>query len=266
MLRHIPDAMQAQLSAWLRPAITGLTRDALAARPASALDAAAAQRLGIEVVGGAPLILVSDPARPVGRVRILVHGEGNVIAFDNRAWSGTCVASLRVLGSGSLILLDDIRDGYVQINDLLLRSHRQLLYWGAGASAVGVSIELEGEERSCVIGDDALISNDVWIRNYDMHAIHDLLSGAQINRPPCDCVLERHVWLGQAALLLACERVGMGSIVGARALVKGFLPPCVVAAGTPAKVLRDNISWGRSSLGMTDAERAGIGLAPPGRG
>ena len=153
----------------------------------------------------------------------------------------------------------------MQLDSVLLRSHHQLLFWGAGASAVGLSIEMEGEGRSCIIGDDALISNEVWIRNYDMHAIHDLANGAQINRPPCDVVLERHVWLGQGALLLHCERVGMGSIVGARAMAKGFVPPHAVAAGVPARILRNGISWGRSANGMTEAERISIGLPPPAR-
>jgi len=143
-----------------------------------------------------------------------------------------------------------------------MRSSGQVLFWGSGATAVGISIEIEGNGRSCVIGDDALISNDVWIRNYDMHAMHDLATGAQINRPPCDTLLERHVWLGQDTLLLHCEQIGMGTIIGARALVKGRFPPRVVVTGTPGRVVREGISWGRSADGMTNAERAAIGVPP----
>ena len=264
MWPYVSDAMALQVRGWLRPEITGLDPDALAVRGYIALDATDPQlgRLGIEVVGGAPLILVTDLDRRIGQIRILAGGADNVIAIDNAAWRGTCVASIRMLGSGSLVMLNDIADGYVQINEMLLRSSNQLVFWGIGATSVGISVELEGDGRSCVIGDDALISNDVWIRNYDMHAIHDLQSGAQINRQPCDTVLERHVWLGQDALLLNCERIGMGSIVGARALVKGFVPNLTVAAGAPARMLREGISWGRSSLGMTDDERRSLGLPP----
>jgi hypothetical protein len=262
MLPHISETMAARLNGWLRPEITDLQPGLLAARGYIALDATDPQlrQIGIEVVGGAPVVLVTDLERPVGQLRLLAGGEGNVLAIDNAAWRGTCIASIRMLGTGGLVMLNDIADGFVKINELLLRSNGQLVFWGIGASAVGVSIELEGNTRCCVIGDDALISNDVWIRNYDMHAIHDVNSGAQINRPPCDTVLERHVWLGQDALLLCCERVGMGSIVGAKALVKGFVPSLTVAGGAPARMLREGISWGRSSHGMTDAERLSIGL------
>jgi acetyltransferase-like isoleucine patch superfamily enzyme len=111
-----------------------------------------------------------------------------------------------------------------------------------------------------VVGDDALISGGVWVRNYDMHALHDLRSGALISRPPVDTVIELHVWLGQDALLLNTERVGMGAIVGARALVKGHVPPRVAVAGTPARVIREGVSWGRNTYGMTGAERLAIGV------
>ena len=254
--------MTAQLRGWLRPEITDIGDAVMAARGYIALDAAdpLLRQLGIEVVGGAPDVLVTDMERPVGQIRVLAGGEGNVVALDNASWEGRCVASIRMMGHRGLFVLNDCGEGFVQIDEMLLRSDDQLVFWGAGATAVGVSIELEGSGRSCVIGDDALISNHVWIRNYDMHAIHDLRSGAQINRAPCDTVLERHVWLGQDALLLSCERVGRGSIVGARALVKGFVPDLSVAAGVPARVVRQGISWGRSSLGMTADERARLGL------
>ena len=61
-------------------------------------------------------------------------------------------------------------------------------------------------------------------------------------------------------MLLSCERVGTGAIVGARAFVKGVLPPRVVAVGTPARVIRESVSWGRNTYGMSDAERLSIGL------
>jgi acetyltransferase-like isoleucine patch superfamily enzyme len=100
----------------------------------------------------------------------------------------------------------------------------------------------------------------VWLRNYDMHAMHDLRTGARISRPPLDTVIERHVWLGQDALLLNCACVGKGSIIGARSVVKGVVPQRVVAAGTPARVVREGVSWGRHPYGMSGAERMSIGL------
>jgi acetyltransferase-like isoleucine patch superfamily enzyme len=105
------------------------------------------------------------------------------------------------------------------------------------------------------IGDDALISSDVWIRNHDMHAIVDLRSGHRVDRAPVDVIVERHVWIGQNAMLLNCQRVGAGAIVGAQSLVKNTVAGCVAVGGVPARLLRSEVSWGRDAVGMTEAER-----------
>lgn len=188
-------------------------------------------------------------------------GRNVTLFFDNLTWSGRLQANIRILGDETTLLFNDIGDRYVAFPDALFRSNRQFLYWGRLASAVGCSLEVEGEAQGVVIGDDALISAGVFIRNHDMHSIHELQSGIRLTRPPTTTILERHVWLGQDTLLHGCQRIGMGSIIGARSFVKGVVPPRVVAAGTPARVLRHDVSWGRSTEGMTEQERQSIGMS-----
>jgi carbonic anhydrase/acetyltransferase-like protein (isoleucine patch superfamily) len=264
MIPGIGPAIEPILATVLEPRVTDVTEQSLNGREFTLLSAEEdeAKRLGIILVGGSDLtVVITDPKKPVGQVRVLSNGKNNVIYFDNAIWDGHLQASVRMLGSNCLCFFNDIGGGYVAISDLLMRGDTQLLYWGIGASAVSVSMEIEGTGRCFAIGDDALISNDVWIRNYDMHSVHDLSSGRQINREAVSTVLERHVWLGQDALLLSCERIGMGTIVGARSLVKGEIPPRVLVGGIPARVLREGTSWGRHPYGMTAAERRAIGLS-----
>ena len=79
-----------------------------------------------------------------------------------------------------MVFINEIGDGYVSMPDVFLRSDAQFLFWGRSSTAVGFNMELEGTGQGVAIGDDALISSGVWIRNYDMHAIHDLLTGERI--------------------------------------------------------------------------------------
>ena len=44
-------------------------------------------------------------------------------------------------------------------------------------------------------------------------------------------------------LLLKNTRIGSNSVVGAKSLVNGEIPPNSLAAGTPARVIREDISW-----------------------
>jgi hypothetical protein len=263
MIPGIGVATEAILATALEPRVTDLSEESLSSRDFTLLSAEddEARRLGIRFGGGPELtIVLTDPNRRLGEIRVQTGGKNNVMFFDNANWGGDCYATIRMLGSECVTLFNDIGSGYVGIPDLLMRSSNQLLFWGIGATAVSISMEIEGEGRSIVIGDDALISNEVWIRNYDMHSMHDLRTGVQISRQPLDTVIERHVWLGQDALLLGCERIGMGTIVGARAMLKGHVPPRVVVVGTPARVIREGVSWGRHPYGMTAAERRSIGM------
>jgi maltose O-acetyltransferase len=51
-------------------------------------------------------------------------------------------------------------------------------------------------------------------------------------------VIEDDVWLGTNAVVLPGVRVGRGAVVGAGAVVTRDVPPFVVVAGAPARVIR----------------------------
>jgi hypothetical protein len=261
LIPGIGAATEARLVELLDPRVTAVTPAMIEALDMHMFTVGdpEAKRLGLHFDGGPEVsVVVTDPLRPIGSLHIQSGGTDNVLFFDNRQCGGAFYGNLRMLGSDCLVCVNDIADRYVALPDVLLRSNGQILFWGIGASAVGCSIEIEGDGHAVSIGDDALIASGVWIRNYDMHAMHDLRTGKQINRPPMDTILERHVWLAQDALLLSCARIGMGSIVGARSVLKGVVPARVVVAGQPARIIREATSWGRLSGGMTDVERESI--------
>jgi hypothetical protein len=51
-------------------------------------------------------------------------------------------------------------------------------------------------------------------------------------------VVSSSVWIGAGVRVLKGSRIGEGSVVGANAVVRGDIPPGVVAGGIPARVLR----------------------------
>ncbi|MCJ2094246.1 acyltransferase [Methylobacterium sp. J-001] len=56
-----------------------------------------------------------------------------------------------------------------------------------------------------------------------------------------------HVWIANQATLLKGSTIGDNAIIGAHAVVTGVLPPHCMAAGNPARIVREDVIW-RSDL------------------
>ena len=88
------------------------------------------------------------------------------------------------------------------------------------------------------IGKDATIGRDVVIRSYDGHTISekDYKIAAPIR-------IGNHVWIGQGAMILKGVTIGDGAVIAAGAIVTKDIPAHSIAAGIPAKVIKDGIQW-----------------------
>jgi len=107
---------------------------------------------------------------------------------------------------------------------------------------VGRNVRLNGTILQAAelidIGDDCILG-DANLMDSDMHSIspqrrHD--PRAPIRTAPI--VVERNVWVGGQAAVLPGVRIGENSVVGFRAVVTSDVPPNVVVAGNPARVVR----------------------------
>jgi acetyltransferase-like isoleucine patch superfamily enzyme len=55
--------------------------------------------------------------------------------------------------------------------------------------------------------------------------------------------IQKNVWVGSRVLILKNVTIGEGSIIGAGAVVTRSIPERVLAAGNPARVIRENVTW-----------------------
>ncbi len=106
-------------------------------------------------------------------------------------------------------------------------------------------------DAEVVIGDYALISwNVVFMDTYrlpqDLRARRQELELAAGREPRVAAAevparpirLQRNVWIGFDACVLPGVTIGEGSVVGAKSVVTGDVPPFTVVAGNPARVIR----------------------------
>lgn len=93
-----------------------------------------------------------------------------------------------------------------------------------------------GSKSKISIGKDCLLGDCVSIHDFDGHKI-DGTEGIR------EVIIGDHVWLGEGVTVLKGVKIGEGSVVGAGSLVCKDIPPACLAVGSPAKVLKENITW-----------------------
>ena len=84
------------------------------------------------------------------------------------------------------------------------------------------------------IGDGTLIGAFATVYDTDYHGVdpdHPTKSAAVI--------IGTNVWLGHGVVVLPGSKIGDHTVVAAGSLVKGDLPPRVLAAGSPARIVRE---------------------------
>jgi acetyltransferase-like isoleucine patch superfamily enzyme len=92
-------------------------------------------------------------------------------------------------------------------------------------------------EESVTIGEHCLIGDAVLILDSDFHN----LSAAGRHTLPglsAPIILEDNVFIGSRVIILKGVTIGKDSVIGAGSVVVRSIPPGVVAAGNPAKVIR----------------------------
>lgn len=99
---------------------------------------------------------------------------------------------------------------------------------------------------SIAIGEGCLFSDDIQIRTTDSHSILDA-TGKRIN-PDKNIVLEDRVWLGRGVTVLKGSHIESDVVVGTMSVVSKTIPKNTLVAGTPARVLRENITWSGDAL------------------
>lgn len=160
--------------------------------------------------GGAPII--SQPVRFVGVGRIVL-GEGVQFGWKNSPdfYSGYC--HVEVAAPGALI---EVGDRTEFNNNLFMKCE------GAGIK----------------IGADGLFGADVEIFDSDFHDLHPERrhDGDQRMLP---IEIGDNVYVGMGVKILKGASIGRDSVIGAGSVVTGAIPAGVIAAGKPARVIRE---------------------------
>ncbi len=85
------------------------------------------------------------------------------------------------------------------------------------------------------IGNDVLIGHSVVIATLN----HDINPETRADMTPKRVKIGNNVWIGSNVTILAGVTIGDGAVVGAGSIVTKDVPPYSIAAGNPAKVIKN---------------------------
>lgn len=86
------------------------------------------------------------------------------------------------------------------------------------------------------IADNCMIASSVYITDTDWHDIYNRVHSLG---SPGPVRIAENVWIGDSAIICKGVRIGENSIVGAGSVVVQSIPPNVIAAGNPARIVKE---------------------------
>lgn len=93
--------------------------------------------------------------------------------------------------------------------------------------------------REVYIGPGVLLGPGVIIMDSDGHSVDRRLPDIAANRKMAPVRIEEHAWIGFGATIMKGVTVGHHAVVAAHSVVTRSVPPHCVAAGNPARIVKD---------------------------
>ena len=91
-----------------------------------------------------------------------------------------------------------------------------------------------GSAHEIMVGDNCMIASNAYLTDSDWHDVYNRIAIGKT----APIKIEDNVWVGDSAIVCKGVTIGENSIIGAGAVVVDSIPANCVAAGNPAKVVK----------------------------
>jgi len=177
------------------------------------------------------------------RTRITINGEGNTIHIGDLCRLNHC--SISIIGSNNLIFISD--RVFLNKVDFCIEDDSNEIRIGSHTSIHGSTEFAAIESKKIVVGEDCMFSGEIHFRTGDSHSVISQ-QGERIN-PSEDIIIGNHVWVGMRVMCMKGVVVRDNCIIGAGSFLNAKYEKgnCTIA-GSPAKIVKENINWLRERI------------------
>ena len=172
--------------------------------------------------------------------KIFLIGEKNQIKVKH----GTKIKNLyiKIKGKNNKLLIEN--DCKILAGSINIIGNNLNFFIGNNTSIRSFDSILVGEGLFIRIGKDCMFGSDIKIWNGEIHPIYSKKTKRRVNKPK-SIKIGNHVWIGSEVVILKDTSIEDGAVIGIRSIVKGKVKENIVVAGSPHKVIRENINWKR---------------------
>ncbi|WP_352258231.1 acyltransferase [Psychrobacter sp. TB55-MNA-CIBAN-0194] len=162
------------------------------------------------------------------QINIGEHGKFNKLKIDINGSHNRITIGEKVKFSGQL---------------LIVGNH---LHIHIGNHTTAIDCYILARDKSVTIGESCMISRGIEIRATDVHKVYDIDTNVRVNNAHSDVILGDHIWIAANVTVSKNVSIASGCIIAAGAFVnKPVETPNCMVAGTPAKIIRQNVRWER---------------------
>lgn len=177
-----------------------------------------------------------------GQLKIVVQKRGPLPIIDSLSvFIGDVKGyiALYVGGNGNKL---DIQNGVSGDFDLRLWRESTI---SIGEKSTSNGLRVECDKSDFIVCKDCMFSDTILAQTSDQHGIVCLKTKQIINMARRITKIGDHCWIGRGATLTGNISVGEGSIIGTSSVVTSDIPSFCIAAGVPARVVREEATWSR---------------------
>ena len=176
-------------------------------------------------------------------LNINLSGKDNIIKIESPHKFFDCVLDVDSVSS-YIEIRKNTCWGLSRLSVRAKYGEKQKLIIGENATCSTLLINLD-EDSSVEIGNDCMFGGGIEILPSDGHAIYDVDTNEILNKSGHVCI-GNHCWIAARCILLKNTKILNNSIIAAGSVVtKAFDKKNIIAAGNPAKLIKENTNWDR---------------------
>jgi len=186
---------------------------------------------------------IIDNSSIISEINYDVRGNNNSIVLK----TGSRIFNLKVFirGDNHQIVIGE--NCIIKAGEIWIEDHNCILKIGNSTTIEDAHFGITEPNSVIEVGDDCMFSSGIKLLTGDSHSIIDLESQKRINYAN-NIKIGPHVWIGADVVVLKGVEIGKDSIVGSRSIVTKKYGPNVIIAGSPAKIIKENITWDRERV------------------